>query len=152
MKLLGRDIRPDALMEKLEARLRQRGVEETPQPIELDGVEPRVDPAAFYLSALEAHADPAEPLPLHTHRGGIGRGVLVAKLAFRKVSRLAVVDILARQRMFNGYTRDAFLEVFNELRALREAVEMLRAERGAASRPAPARPAKVPRSTPRKKR
>jgi hypothetical protein len=83
MKLLGRDIRPDALLAKLEARLSQRGVPAEPadEPIRMEGVEPRVDPAAFYLSALEAHADPAEPLPLHTHRAGLGRGVLLAKQA-----------------------------------------------------------------------
>ena len=130
MKLLGKDIRADALLEKLEARLRQRGLAESPSPIELDGVEPRVDPAAFYLSALETHADPTVPLPLHTHRGGVGRGVLLAKQVFRKVARVAIVDTLARQRLFNGYTRDALLEVFGDLKELRGRLEAL-------ERPAP---------------
>jgi hypothetical protein len=138
MKLLGRDIRPDALLAKLEARLSQRGVPGEPadEPIRMEGVEPRVDPAAFYLSALEAHADPAEPLPLHTHRAGLGRGVLLAKQAFRKVSRFAVVDMFGRQRLFNGYVRDALMEVFGELSELRRAVEALETGSGPkASRP-----------------
>jgi hypothetical protein len=142
MKLLGKDIRADALLEKLEARLRKRGLAEPPSPIELDGVEPRVDPAAFYLSALETHADPTVPLPLHTHRGGVGRGVLLAKQVFRKVARVAIVDTLARQRLFNGYTRDALLEVFGDLKELREKLDAL--ER-------PARPSPPPRRTPAKR-
>jgi hypothetical protein len=127
MKLRGKDIRAEALLKKLEARLKRRGLSDPPEPIDLGGVEPRVDPAAFYLSALEAHADPTIPLPLHTHRGGVGRGVLLAKQAFRKVARVAIVDTLARQRLFNGYTRDALLEVFEELRTLRERLALLEA-------------------------
>lgn len=125
MKLLGKDIQAEPLLEKLEARLQARGLVDPPGPIEVSGVEPRVDPAAFYLSALETHADPTEPLPLHTHRGGLGRGVLLAKRLFRKVARVAIVDTLARQRLFNGYARDAFLEVFGDLKELRARLEAL---------------------------
>ena len=129
MKLLGKDISGKALAEKLEARLKTRGLAEPERPISFDGVVPRVEPSAFYLQALETHADPTVPLPLHTHRAGIGRAVLVAKWAFRKVSHLAVVDMLGRQRVFNGYVRDAFLEAFTELQSLRARLDALDVER-----------------------
>jgi hypothetical protein len=137
MKLLGKEFSPDALVHALEARLRARGLSEAEQPIHLEGPEPRVDPAAFYLGGLEANADPTEPLPLHTHRAGLGRAVLFAKWSFRKAARIAIVDTLARQRVFNGYVRDAFLEIFTELEALRRQVAELEAAKQApAKKPA----------------
>ena len=55
MKLGGRDIKGGELLEALEARLRARGLLPAPlrddEPLD-EGVEPRVDPLSFNLSAF----------------------------------------------------------------------------------------------------
>ena len=127
MKLLGKDVSSAALLEKIEARLRSRGLSKDSGPaIRLDGVEPRVDPLSFNLRALEEHADPTLGLPLHTHRGGAGQVVLLAKWAFRKSCQLLINETLGRQRVFNGHVRDSYAQLSAEVLALRKEVETLK--------------------------
>lgn len=129
MRLLGKDISGEKLVRKLEARLRARGLLEK-QPVDArvdDGIEPRVDPYTFNLAGLERHADPTVPLPLHTHRTGAGRLVLVAKWAFRKAAKVFINETLARQRLFNGHVRDAYAQLSAEVVNLRAEVDRLKA-------------------------
>ncbi len=147
MKLLGRDIDGKALLDKLEARLRARGLAfDAPEPIRMDGPEPRVDPLSFNLHALEEHADATRPMPLHTHRGGAGQVVLLAKWAFRKTCQVLINETLARQRVFNGHVRDAYAQLSAEVVRLRERVEAL--EPGAA-KPETAAPRRRRRAPPK---
>jgi hypothetical protein len=126
MKLLGRDFDGRELLDRIEERLRARGLGfDAPQPIRMDGPEPRVDPLSFNLHALEEHADPTRGMPLHTHRGGAGRAVLLAKWAFRKTCQVLINETLARQRVFNGHVRDAYAQLSAEVIRLRERVEAL---------------------------
>jgi hypothetical protein len=128
MKLMGRDIPARELLARIEERLRTRGLP-TSEPAEVpeEGVEPRVDPLSFYLEALEDNADPMRPLPLHTHRGGAGQLVLVAKWAFRKTCQVFINETLGRQRVFNGHVRDSYAQLSAEVMRLRAEVETLRA-------------------------
>lgn len=146
MKLLGRDIRGEELLAKVQARLEARGLWPLPDaPGAEAGVEPRVDPRGFNLQALEEHADPTRPLPLHTHRGGVGQAVVLAKWAFRKTCQVFINEALARQRVFNGHVRDSYAQLSAEVVRLRAEVERLKSEKAAleADKPAaPARPAK----------
>lgn len=133
MKLLGRDIDGRALIDEVEERLRARGL--LPSPVredELpeDGVEPRVDPLGFNLAALEEHADATRGLPLHTHRGGAGQLVVLAKWAFRKSCQVFINEALSRQRVFNGHVRDSYAQLSAEVVRLRAEVERLKAEAG----------------------
>lgn len=126
MKLLGRDIDGRELLDRIEERLRARGLGfDSPGPIRMDGPEPRVDPLSFNLHALEEHSDSTRPMPLHTHRGGAGRAVLLAKWAFRKTCQVLINETLARQRVFNGHVRDAYAQLSAEVIRLRERVEEL---------------------------
>jgi hypothetical protein len=127
MKLLGRDIPVRQLVERIEARLQQRGLADPApeRPIDLDGPEPKVDPLSFNLGALEENADPTRWLPLVTHRSGAGRLVLVAKWAFRKGCQVFVNDVFARQRLFNGHVLDAYAQLSAEVLRLRREVERL---------------------------
>jgi hypothetical protein len=152
MKLLGRDIPARELIRRIDERLRLRGLP-TSEPADVpgEGVEPRVEPLAFNLQALEQHADPTAPLPLHTHRGGAGQLVLVAKWAFRKGCQVLINETLGRQRVFNGHVRDSYAQLSAEVIRLRREVEALKA----AQAPAPAEPpaAKArPKSRPQGKR
>jgi len=143
MKLLGRDIDGKALLDKIEERLRARGLSfDAPEPIRMDGPEPRVDPLSFNLHALEEHADATRPMPLHTHRGGAGQVVLLAKWAFRKTCQVLINETLARQRVFNGHVRDAYAQLSAEVVRLRERVEAL--EPREAAKPAPRRRRRAP--------
>ncbi len=143
MKLLGRDIDGKELLGRIEERLRARGLHfEAPKPIRMDGPEPRVDPLSFNLHALEEHADPTRPMPLFTHRGGVGQAVLLAKWAFRKTCQVFINEALGRQRQFNGQVRDLSAQLAAEviqLRARVEALEAEKAQRAAPRLPAPAR-------------
>lgn len=142
MKLLGRDITAEKLVEQVEARLRARGLTDPSEsPIRLDGVEPRVDPAAFYLEALAEHADATRGLPLETHRSGAGRVVLLAKWAFRATCQVFINEALARQRVFNGNVRDAYAQLSAEVGVLRGELQALRAQPPQGAAKAPARPA-----------
>ncbi|WP_224364662.1 hypothetical protein [Hyalangium versicolor] len=136
MKLLGRDIPARALLARIEERLRVRGLPtseaaEVPQ----EGVEPRVDPLSFNLQALEEHSDPTRPMPLHTHRGGVGQLVVVAKWAFRKTCQVLINETLSRQRVFNGHVRDSYAQLSAEVIRLRREVEELRAAQSPATPP-----------------
>ncbi|HEX8438728.1 hypothetical protein [Archangium sp.] len=138
MKLLGRDIPARELLARIEERLRTRGLP-TSESVELpeEGVEPRVDPLSFYLEALEANADATQPLPLHTHRGGAGQLVLVAKWAFRKTCQVFINETLGRQRVFNGHVRDSYAQLSAEVMRLRAEVETLRAAQATPPPPEP---------------
>jgi hypothetical protein len=137
MNLLGRDIPVRALLERIEERLQLRGVrEQPPEPIRINGPEPRVDPLTFNLGALEEHADPTRPMPLHTDGGGAGRLVLVAKWAFRKTCQVFINEALARQRAFNGHVRDSYAQLSADVLRLRKEVEALkRSSAGVKKRP-----------------
>jgi hypothetical protein len=136
MKLLGRDIPARELIARIEERLRLRGLP-TSEAAEVpeEGVEPRVDPLSFNLQALEENADPAQPLPLHTHRGGVGQLVVVAKWAFRKTCQVLINETLARQRVFNGHVRDSYAQLSAEVLRLRREVEELKAAKASAATP-----------------
>lgn len=136
MKLLGRDIPARELISRIEERLRSRGLptsEAAEEPEE--GVEPRVDPLSFYLQSLGEHADPTQPMPLHTHRGGAGQLVVVAKWAFRKTCQVLINETLSRQRVFNGHVRDSYAQLSAEVLRLRREVEELRAAQASAAPP-----------------
>jgi hypothetical protein len=136
MKLLGRDIPARELVARIEERLRLRGLP-TSEAAEIpgEGVEPRVDPLSFNLHALEEHSDPTRPLPLHTHRGGVGQLVVVAKWAFRKTCQVLINETLARQRTFNGHVRDSYAQLSAEVLRLRREVEELKATKSPAATP-----------------
>lgn len=155
MNLLGRDIPVRELLGRIEERLQLRGLSEEPQrPIELDGPEARIDPLTFNLGALEEHADATRPLPLHTHRGGTGQLVLVAKWAFRKTCQVFINETLGRQRVFNGHVRDSYAQLSAEVLRLRAEVESLRDESRPSppTKPAPSRPAPAPRGRSRSRK
>ena len=128
MKLLGKDIPLRPLMDRIEDRLRARGlVVATSGPVQFQGMAPRVDPLAFNLSALEEHVDPTLPMPLETHRGGVtGRALVLAKWAFRKTFLPFINETLGRQRAFNGHVVDAYTQLSAELVRLRREVDSLR--------------------------
>lgn len=128
MKLMGRDIPARELLARIEERLRTRGLPTSEQvDVPEQGVEPRVDPLSFNLQALEENADATRGLPLHTHRGGTGQLVLVAKWAFRKTCQVFINEALGRQRVFNGHVRDSYAQLSAEVIRLRAEVETLRA-------------------------
>lgn len=146
MKLMGRDIPARELLARIEERLRTRGLPTSEQvDVPEQGVEPRVDPLSFNLQALEENADATRALPLHTHRGGAGQLVLVAKWAFRKTCQVFINETLGRQRVFNGHVRDSYAQLSAEVIRLRAEVETLRA----AQATAPAEPPQPETPTPR---
>ena len=156
MKLMGRDIPARELLARIEERLRTRGLPSSePVDVPASGVEPRVDPHAFNLQALEEHADATRALPLHTHRGGAGQVVLVAKWAFRKTCQVLINETLGRQRVFNGHVRDSYAQLSAEVVRLRAEVESLRAAQATPPEPSapeppagrPKRPGKSSRDT-----
>ncbi|ADO73797.1 hypothetical protein [Stigmatella aurantiaca] len=148
MKLLGRDIPARELIARIEERLRLRGLPTSePSDVPTEGVEPRVEPLSFNLQALEAHADPTQPLPLHTHRGGAGQLVLAAKWAFRKTCQVLINETLGRQRLFNGHVRDSYAQLSAEVLRLRREVETLKG-----LVPPPAAPSEPPATPPSPRR
>ncbi|HEX8699016.1 MAG TPA: hypothetical protein VF815_09285 [Myxococcaceae bacterium] len=136
MKLLGRDIPARELIARIEERLRVRELPTSePADVPEEGVEPRVDPLSFNLRAMEEHADPTQPLPLHTHRGGAGQLVLVAKWAFRKTCQVLINETLGRQRVFNGHVRESYAQLSAEVLRLRREVEELKAQQATGAPP-----------------
>jgi hypothetical protein len=132
VKLLGRDISGKELVTRIEGRLRARGLEpEGARTAEVGAPEPRVDPISFALRALEEHADSARGLPLETHRGGVGRVVLLAKWAFRKSCQVFINETLGRQRLFNAHVRDSYAQLSAEVLRLKAEVEALKGGPGA---------------------
>lgn len=156
MKLLGRDIPARELIARIEERLRTRGLPTSePADVPEEGVEPRVDPLTFNLRALEEHTDTTRPLPLHTHRGGAGQLVLVAKWAFRKAGQVFINEALGHQRVFNGHVRDSYAQLSAEVMRLRREVEELRAraaEPALVPAPSPAAKPETKASAPRARR
>lgn len=156
MKLLGRDIPARELLVRIEERLRARGLPAS-EAVDLpgEGVEPRVDPLSHTLAALEENADPSRPLPLHTHRGGAGQLVLVAKWAFRKSCQVLINETLARQRVFNGHVLGGYAQLSAEVLRLRAEVERLKREGpqppALAEPPPPAPPTPRRKAAPRKR-
>ncbi len=145
MKLMGRDIPARELVARIEERLRTRGLPTSEQvDVSERGVEPRMEPLSFNLQALEENADATRALPPHTHRGGAGQLVLVAKWAFRKTCQVFINEALARQRVFNGHVRDSYAQLSAEVIRLRGEVEALRAAQSASKSP----PTKAPEKTP----
>ena len=137
MRLLGRDIPADRLIEKVAERLKARGLATAPEGEPLaQQVEARVDPYFFTVEKLSEHAEAARPLPLESHRNGLGRAVLLAKWAFRKTCQVLINETLARQTVFNGHVRDGYAQLSAELQRLRERVAELE---GAPAAPAPAK-------------
>lgn len=135
MKLLGTNLDATDLIARIEARLRARGLLSQPRtPMSSISVEPPVEPLSFNLQALEEHADPTRPLPITTHRGGLGRMVLAAKWTFRKTCQVFINEALARQRVFNGHVRDSYAQLSAEVLRLQQEVEKLRARRGSSPR------------------
>lgn len=136
MKLLGRDIPARELLARIEERLRLRGLP-TSEAAEVpdEGVEPRMDPLSFNLQSLEENSDPTRPMPLHTHRGGVGQLVLAAKWAFRATCQVLINETLARQRVFNGHVRDSYAQLSAEVIRLRREVEELKAAKSLAEPP-----------------
>ena len=131
MRLLGNAFKESELLRRLEERLRARGLLPAPETATPVGsVEPPVDPLSFNLAALEEHADPTRPVPLQTHRGGMGRAVLVAKWAFRSTCQVFINETLSRQRLFNGHVRDSYAQLSAEVLRLRGEVEKLRLSSG----------------------
>ncbi|MCY1080412.1 hypothetical protein [Archangium lansingense] len=149
MKLMGRDIPARELVARIEERLRERGLPSSERAdVPEQGVEPRVDPLSFNLQALEENSDATRALPLHTHRGGAGQLVLVAKWAFRKTCQVFINEALSRQRVFNGHVRDSYAQLSAEVIRLRAEVETLRAAQAAAQEQTPpAEPSARPRRT-----
>ncbi len=143
MKLLGTNFDATDLIAKIEARLRARGLLTPPRtPMTSISVEPPVDPLSFNLQALEEHADSTRPLPLATHRGGLGRLVLAAKWTFRQTCQVFINEALARQRVFNGHVRDSYAQLSAEVLRLQQEVQKLRgtgapARRSSATRKRP---------------
>lgn len=134
MKLFGKDITPEKVMGFVAERLEARGlVKPANLDVPLAGVEPRVDPLSFFLSALEANADATKGLPLETHRDGLGgRAVLVAKKVFRAAGQVFINEALGRQRVFNGHVRDSYAQLASEVLRLRQRVADLEAQQVAA--------------------
>ncbi len=126
MKLLGSAFKESELLQRLEERLRARGLWFEPEkPASSPAVEPTVEPLSFNLAALEEHADPTRPLPLQTHRGGIGRAVLLAKWGFRTTCQVLINETLSRQRLFNGHVRDSYAQLSAEVLRLRSELDKL---------------------------
>lgn len=140
MRLLGRDISGDKLLGEIMSRLQSRGLDEPASgPIRFDGLEARVDPMAFNLEALSEHADPTRPLPLETHREGLGRAVLVVKGVFRFAGQIFINEAFARQKRFNSHVRDSYAQLSAEMKTLRERLDAAEAANDAAAAPAPAK-------------
>jgi hypothetical protein len=130
MKLLGTNFTAPELMARIEGRLRARGLWSPPKsPPPSQGIEPPVDPLSFNLQALEEHADPTRPLPLSTHRAGLGRLVLLAKWTFRKTCQVLINEALARQKVFNGHVRDSYAQLSADVLRLQQDVQKLRPRR-----------------------
>lgn len=148
MKLMGKDISGDTLLQELTARLQARGLQPAAAqgPIHFEGHEPRVDPMAFNVEALTEHSDPTQPLPLETHRKGLGRAVLVAKWLFRAGGQIFINETLARQKRFNGHVRDSYAQLSAEVIRLRTRLDELQA---ASARPTPAASAPAPKLRPK---
>lgn len=142
MKLLGKDISAAKVMALVEERLAARGLS-APRPTDLtpEGVEARVDPLSFNLSAMEDNSDATRGLPLETHRDGVsGRAVMLAKQVFRRVGQVFINEALGRQVVFNGHVRDSYAQLSAEVLRLRQRVAELEAQKATRVEAPPAAP------------
>jgi hypothetical protein len=127
MKLLGRDISGEALLARIEERLRSRGLQDAaPLREGMGRASTRVDPLTFNLAALEEHADAARPLPTES----TGTLAATARWVFRKSCQLLIDEAFGRQRVFNGHVRDSYAQLSAEVMRLRSQVEALSAPPG----------------------
>lgn len=152
MRLLGREVTADKVLERIEDRLRERGLlppDAADGGAVTPGVEPRVDPLSFNVRALEEHADPTVALPKETRRGTAGQLAQAARWAFRTAGQLLIDEALSRQRLFNGHVRDSYAQLSAEVLQLRAEVARLRDAESARARAhceqaAPPRPDAAP--------
>jgi hypothetical protein len=128
VKILGLEVETAGVWEHIQDRLRARGLElPASELLAPPPVEPRVDPIQHHLEGLTEHGDSTQALPLHTHRTGLGRGVLWAKWVFRKVGQPLINEALGRQRLFNAHVRDAYAELAARVERLSAELEALQA-------------------------
>jgi hypothetical protein len=128
VKILGREVEAAGLLDQVRQRLEARGeafLDSMEQDL-AEPIEPRVDPVQHHLEGLERHSDPTQGLPLHTHRTGLGRAVLLSKWLFRKTCQPLIHELLGRQRLFNAHTRDAYAELAARVEQLTHEVESMR--------------------------
>jgi hypothetical protein len=127
MKLMGKDIPATALVERIQGRLRTRGLHlERSGPIRFDGAEARVDPLAFNVAALDESVDPARPLG--------GRSLW--RRVFHRTFSFFIDEAFSRQRVFNGHVRDAYAQLSADVVRLRKDMDALKPKgrRGGASK------------------
>ena len=101
-----------------------RGIAVLGEQLFVNYLPPLID--SINLRALEEHADATRGMPLHTHRGGAGQAVLLAKWVFRSTCQVFINEALGRQRVFNGHVRDSYAQLSAEVIELRREVEALR--------------------------
>src|SRR5260370_24283894 len=98
MKLLNKEITARGLIDRIEERLRSRGLLNEPASATAsEQEEAPIDPLSFNLQALERHADPTQGVPLDTHRGGVGRAVILAPYVSRAMCQALIHGALPRQ-------------------------------------------------------
>ncbi|MBE2250556.1 MAG: hypothetical protein IAE78_13555 [Myxococcus sp.] len=138
MRLFGKDVTTQKLLEVAKERLGARGLLPPSEDSGLaDGVEPPVDAFAFAIEAMAEHVDVTRGLPIETHRDGLaGQAVVLAKRAFRRVGQLFINEALARQVVFNGHALDGYATLGAEVAKLREQVAGLEAALTKAQAPA----------------
>jgi hypothetical protein len=153
MRLLGREVTADKVLERIEDRLRERGLlppDAGDGAAVTPGVEPRVDPLSYNLRSLEEHADPTVALPRPAPEGPAAQLAEVARWAVRKVGQRLLDEALSRQRLFNGHVRDSYAQLSAEVLQLRAEVARLKAAEAAEETgPEPRKPAKRRPSPPR---
>jgi hypothetical protein len=141
MRLFGKDVTTQKVMDRVKERLSARGLLPPSEAVELDpSVEAPVDAFSFIVEAMAEHVDSTRGLPIETHRDGLsGRAVVLAKRAFRSVGQLFINEALARQVAFNAQVLDGYSQLSAEVVRLREQVAQLERERSAlvAERPPP---------------
>lgn len=148
MKLFGKDVTTQKLLDVAKERLGARGLLPPSEDAGLDeAVEAPVEPFAFAVEAMAAHVDATRGLPIETHREGLsGAAVVFAKTAFRRVGQLFINEALGRQVAFNGHVLDGYAQLSAEVLRLREHVAALEAQLDRArSAPAPKSPRALPK-------
>ncbi|MCU0695009.1 MAG: hypothetical protein MUC96_00620 [Myxococcaceae bacterium] len=145
MKLFGKDVTTQKVMDRVKERLSARGLLPPSEAVGLDpSVEAPVDAFSFVVEAMAEHVDSTRGLPIETHRDGVaGRAVVLAKQAFRSIGQLFINEALARQVAFNGQVLDGYSQLSAEVVRLREKVAELERAR---LPPAPPEPRPRPRA------
>lgn len=156
MKVFGKDVTAQKLLDVAKERLASRGL--LPPSEQVEGVdeviEAPVDAFAFAVETMAEHVDSTRGLPIETHRDGLqGRAVVLAKQLFRRAGQLFINEALSRQVVFNGQVLDGYAQLSAEVVRLRAKVATLEHQ---ASQQTPAKPsldvAKQQRSAPVRKR